>query len=328
MIAVSTALGNVMYMSDNTIMTLQNLFQAYLQYLEVEKGYSPRTLRSYGTFLARFLEWSDAHAPQDITQDAITNFRLRLVRHENGRLSKKTQNYHLIALRGFLRFLIKREYKTLAPDQVELAKVPERQIDFLDENEMERLLAAPSGEDLRALRDKALLEMLFSTGLRVSELCALNRYDVDFHKDEFSTRGKGGKIRVVFLSPAAKKTLSAYMETRPDTGDALFIGIPRSGNPSLALAKKDAGRIVPRTVERIVKYYALKAGIARKVTPHTLRHMLGTQLLKGGANLRAVQMILGHANVATTQIYTHYANEELKEVHKKFLKRKRSIDTD
>ena len=309
-------------MSDNVCMTLKDLLQTYLQYIEVEKGYSPRTLRSYGAFLTRFLEWTKLENPKDITSEQITAFRVQLLRHNNGALAKKTQNYHLIALRGFLRFLIKRGHTTLAPDQIELAKVPERQIDFLDENEMERLMAAPQGKELRALRDKALMEMLFSTGLRVSELCALNRYDVDFHKDEFSIRGKGGKIRVVFLSPAAKETLHAYMEARPDTGDALFIGIPRSGNPSLALAKKDAGRIVPRTVERIIKYYALKAGIARKVTPHTLRHMLGTQLLKGGANLRAVQMILGHANVATTQIYTHYANEELKEVHKKFLKRK------
>ena len=297
----------------------------YIQYLEVERGYSPRTIKSYSAFLERFLAWTKPAEPKDITKDTVHQFRVKLLHTEDpqrGPLSKKTQNYYLIALRGFLKYLIKNGHNTLPPDEIELAKVPERQIDFLDENEMERLLAAPSGNSLRDRRDKAILEVLFSTGLRVSELCALSRYNVDFSKSEFSVRGKGGTIRMVFLSPPAKESLQAYLDTRPDTHEAMFIGIPRGGED--ALHKQEHNEITPRTIERIVKKYATKAGIARKVTPHTLRHMLGTQLLRGGANLRAVQMILGHKNVSTTQIYTHYANEELKEAHAKFLKRKGS----
>lgn len=302
---------------------VDDLLAQYIQYLEVEKGYSPRTIKSYSAFLGRFLEWTQPSSPTDITKDTVHQFRVKLLRVEDpqrGPLSKKTQNYYLIALRGFLKYLIKNGHTTLPPDEIELAKVPERQIDFLDENEMERLLAAPSGTSLRDMRDKAILEVLFSTGLRVSELCSLSRYNVDFSKNEFSVRGKGGTIRMVFLSPQAKGALQAYLDIRPDTHEAMFIGIPRGGENTLH--KQEHNEITPRTIERIVKKYATKAGIARKVTPHTLRHMLGTQLLRGGANLRAVQMILGHKNVSTTQIYTHYANEELKEAHAKFLKRR------
>lgn len=303
---------------------MQDLLDQYIQYLEVERGYSERTLEGYGFFLKRFLEWAQPLSPQDITQDKVRDFRARLLRVKNANdkgLAKKTQNYHLIALRGFLRYLLKNGYKTMSPEEIELAKVPERQIDFLDENEVGRLLDAPEGSSLRDLRNRAIIEVLFSTGLRVSELCALGRYDVDFTKSEFSVRGKGGKIRVVFLSDSARSALQKYLETRPDVSSAMFIGIPRDES---SLAARESEPITPRTVERVVKKYAVKAGIARKVTPHTLRHMLGTELLRGGANLRAVQMILGHQNVSTTQIYTHYANEELKEVHKKFLRRKKS----
>lgn len=311
-------------------MGLKKLLQSYLQHLEVERGYSPRTLKVYHIFLARFLEWTKADKPEGITQETITDFRLKLNRFQDpqrGPLSKKTQNYYLIALRGFLKFLIKQGCQTFPPERIELAKVPERQIDFLDENEMERLMNAPQGNGLRPLRDRAMLEILFSTGLRVSELCALDRYTIDLAKDEFSVRGKGGKIRIVFLSPRAKKTLKEYLDARPDTNEALFIGIPRGDNLA-ALLRQEQNRMAVRTVERIIKKYATGAGIARKVTPHTLRHMLGTQLLRGGANLRAVQMILGHSNVSTTQIYTHYTNEELREAHKKFLKRETGQEKD
>ena len=306
---------------------MNKLLLEYLQYLEVERGYSERTLTGYGFFLKRFLEWARPLSPQEITQDKVREFRARLLHVKNAAgkgLAKKTQNYHLIALRGFLRYLIKNGHKTMSPEEVELAKVPERQIDFLDENEVGRLLDAPGGSTLRDLRDKAIIEVLFSTGLRVSELCSLGRYDVDFTKSEFSVRGKGGKIRVVFLSDNAKASLQKYLEARPDIGTCMFTGIPRDES---AQVKQESGPITPRTIERIVKKYAVKAGIARKVTPHTLRHMLGTELLRGGANLRAVQMILGHQNVSTTQIYTHYANEELKEVHKKFLRRRKPART-
>ncbi len=315
---------------------IKELTDSYLQYLEIEKGYSPRTIQNYRRFLEHFLAWSRLKNPQEITQDVIIQFRVHLAhegsRNANGEkasskavrpLSKKTQNYYLIALRGFLRFLIKRGYAVMPLENIELAKIPERQIDFLDESEMQRLMQAPQGKTLRDLRDKALLETLFSTGLRISELCVLDRRHLDLHKDEFSVRGKGGKIRIVFLSPPAKKALQEYLGARADTHEALFIGIPAGKNTASILAKQEDNRMVVRTAERIVKKYATKAGISRKVTPHTLRHMLGTQLLKGGANLRAVQIILGHSNIQTTQIYTHYADEELKEVHKQSLENKR-----
>src|SRR5487761_184543 len=193
-------------------MTIPEGVESYLQYLEIEKGYSPRTIQNYGRFLEHFAAWSKIKSPEDITQDVVIKFRVHLA-HEGGRLdgknaaqlSKKTQNYYLIALRGFLRFLIKRGYKVMPVENIELAKIPERQIDFLDENEMQRLMEAPKGTSMRDLRDKALLETLFSTGLRISELCSLDRKHMDLHKDELSVRGKGGKIRIVFLSPSAKK---------------------------------------------------------------------------------------------------------------------------
>ncbi|MBI4094158.1 tyrosine-type recombinase/integrase [Candidatus Kaiserbacteria bacterium] len=224
----------------------------------------------------------------------------------------------MIALRAFLKYLRKRDVESLQPERIELAKVGARDLDLMTAQELERLLKAPSGDSLMALRDRALLELLFSTGLRVSELCSLNA-EIDLSRDSFSIRGKGDKVRVVFLSPSAKKAVSDYLKQRGDMGEALFVSYGRAG--------KESGRITPRSVERIVKRYATEAGITSKVTPHTLRHSFATDLLENGADLRSVQALLGHANIATTQVYTHVTDKHLQDVHRAFHGKRRRSDT-
>lgn len=226
-------------------------------------------------------------------------------------LKKKTQNYYLIAIRSFLKYLRKRGIESYAPERIELAKVAERTIDLLSVQDLHRLLSAPGEENVKALRDKAILELFFSTGLRLSELCSLQR-DIDLTRDEMSVRGKGEKVRVVFISDEAKKAISAYLKKRTDMDDALFA----SGSKR---AREDGSqRLTPRSIERMVKHYAVKAGIMDKVTPHILRHSFATDLLYNGADIRSVQMMLGHSNISTTQIYTHITDSELRNVHKKF----------
>jgi len=300
---------------------LQGFIKNYLDYLEVERGRSKKTVENYSHYLERFLGWAKIGKPQDITPDLVREYRLFLNRTEDKfqkPLKKITQNYHVIALRNFLRYLAKRDIKSLSADKIELAKQSPRQVDFLEGDELERLLAAPEGASPRALRDKALLELLFSTGLRVSEMCKLNRNSVNLEKGEFSVRGKGEKIRVVFLSDRAKKAVEQYCETRKDIDSALFVRYPKSKNPELAQAKLKNLRLTPRSVERIVKHYSIKAGIAKKVTPHILRHSFATDLLTGGADIRSVQTMLGHSSITTTQIYTHITDRQLKEVYKAF----------
>ncbi|TSC72792.1 MAG: Tyrosine recombinase XerC [Parcubacteria group bacterium Gr01-1014_70] len=282
----------------------------YLEYLEIEKGRSKKTIDNYGRYLARFLKFSRLDDPRHITDEMVRKFRLTLNR-EN--LDKHTQNYHLIALRGFLKYLVKRGVKALPPEAIELAKTDQRDIDMVDASDLDRLLRSPSESTLRSLRDRALLELLFSTGLRVSELCSLDRDAVNPTKKEFSVRGKGGKIRVVFVSDSARAALARYLDKRGDISPALFIRISR-GQANM----KEPTRLTPRSVERIIKRYAAKAGISKKVTPHTLRHMFATDLLINGADIRSVQQMLGHANVATTQIYTHITDKQLREVHEAF----------
>lgn len=286
------------------------LISEYLEYLEIEKGRSKKTVDNYNRYVTRFLEFSRAHEPAHITDEAVRRYRLWLNRKN---LDRKTQNYHLIALRGFLKYLVKRNIKALAPEAIELAKTSERDIDIIDADDLERLLAAPDASTLIALRDRALLELLFSTGLRVSELCSLDRDMVNPKKNEFSVRGKGGKIRVVFVSDRTRGALKEYLNKRGDMSPALFVSAPR-GKANL----KDLSRLTPRTMERIIKHYAIKAGISKKVTPHTLRHMFATDLLLNGADIRSVQQMLGHANVATTQVYTHITDKQLREVHTAF----------
>jgi site-specific recombinase XerD len=227
-------------------------------------------------------------------------------------MKRNTQNYYLIALRAFLKFLRKRNIASLDPERIELAKVGARDLDLITADELNRLMKGPVGDSLQALRDRAILELFFSTGLRVSELCALNQ-DIDLSRDEFAVRGKGEKVRVVFLSPSAKKAVAAYLKARGDISDALFVSYPKA-----AKNRKDLPRLTPRSVERLVKQYAIKAGITRKVTPHVIRHSFATDLLENGADLRSVQALLGHANIATTQVYTHVTDKHLREVHKAF----------
>src|SRR3990170_512439 len=285
---------------------LDKLKREFLEYTEIEKGRSLNTVRNYDHYLSRFLEFSKAKKPSDITDSYIREYRLWLNRQtasSGDTLKKKTQNYYLIALRAFLKYLAKRGLKTLSPEVIELAKVGERSIDLITSEELVRLLNAPDTSALSGLRDKAILETLFSTGLRVSELCSLPR-DLDLASDEFAVRGKGEKVRVVFLSEKAKDSIRKYLSNRKDLdNDQMF-------------------PVTPRSVQRIIKHYAIKAGISKKVTPHVVRHMFATDLLSNGADLRSVQMLLGHANITTTQIYTHVTDKQLKDTHKKFHSRK------
>jgi site-specific recombinase XerD len=281
---------------------LNKLTKQFLEYMEIERGRALKTVENYDRYLQRFLKFSKIKKTEDITDDVVRKYRLYLNRQG---LKKKTLNYYLIALRNFLKYLGRVEIKSLPPERIELAKVGERQIDLISQDELERLLESPTGSDLKSLRNKAILELLFSTGLRVSELCSLNRENIDYKKSEFSIRGKGDKIRLVFLSDNAKKALKNYLDKRTDIEETLFVNLK-------------CGRLTPRSVERIVQYHAIKAGISKKVTPHIIRHCFATDLLWAGADLRSVQALLGHSNIATTQIYTHVTDKQLKEVHQAF----------
>lgn len=297
---------------------IKNLFQNYLDYLEIEKNRSLKTRENYEHYLKVFFKFGGIKSEKDVNIDKIKNFRLHLARMKNDKgeyLKKTTQAYYIIALRNFLKYLIKNDYDVLSPDKIELPKIPERQIKIVEYKDMERLLNAPQGDDLKSLRDKAILEILFSTGLRISELCSLDRR-IDIDRGEITVRGKGGKIRVVFLSDRAKKALKNYLDKRGDIEDALFISLNKNSS-------KIIGRILPRTAQRLVDFYGRKAGIFERISPHQLRHQFATDLLIGGADLRSVQELLGHSNIATTQIYTHLTNKELREVHKAFHGRRR-----
>jgi site-specific recombinase XerD len=297
---------------------IKDLKQDFLEYVEIEKGRSVKTVENYDHYLNRFLEFSKLKNAEDISENVMRNYRLWLNRQVGGNnrktnepLKKKTQNYHLIAFRAFLKYLSKRGVKTLSPEYIELAKTGDRHLDLITHEELRRLLEAPKGNDLKDLRDKAILELLFSTGLRVSELTSLSR-DLDLSADEFSIRGKGEKIRLVFLSQEAKTAIKKYLDKRTDVDDALFVKVEKKEK-----AKGEAA-LTPRSIERIVKYYAVKAGISKKVTPHVIRHCFATDLLSNGADLRSVQILLGHANIGTTQIYTHVTDSHLKKIHKEF----------
>jgi site-specific recombinase XerD len=293
--------------------TLASLKTQFLEYLEIEKGRSVKTVENYDRYLTRFLGHTKITSPSKLTEQAVREFRIYLNRQAgtSGTMKHKTQNYYMISLRAFLKYLRKREIESLNPERIELAKVGARDLDLITAQELERLMSGPKGNSLSDLRDRAILELFFSTGLRVSELCSLNR-DLDLTRDEFSIRGKGEKIRVVFLSPSAKKCIKEYLDKRGDIEDALFIQMGKNSKNAKDL------RLTPRSIERLVKKYATKAGITRKVTPHVIRHSFATDLLQNGADLRSVQALLGHANITTTQVYTHVTDSHLREVHKKF----------
>ncbi len=296
---------------------IQQLFQDFLTDMEVAKNRSKKTVENYRHYLERFLEWTKITAPADITDDLIRDYRLFLNRFQTDRgedLQKITQSYHIIAIRAFLKYLAKRDIKSLTPEKVEIGKISRKEIDFLEDEELARLLNTPSCENLNGLRDRAILHLLFSTGLRVSELTSLDRESINLDKDEFTVRGKGDKLRLVFLSQNAKNALRAYLDRREDIDASLFIRHDIKPNTS----DKETLRLTPRTVQRLVKKHALAAGIAHKVTPHMLRHGFATDLLENGADIRSVQTLLGHASITTTQIYTHVTNKQLKEIHQKY----------
>ncbi|MBL7141985.1 tyrosine-type recombinase/integrase [Patescibacteria group bacterium] len=323
---------------------LKKLITEFLEHLEIEKGSSQLTIRNYHFYLKRFLDQVQITSPNQITTEAVRKYRLWLSRLKNprgGNLCLATQNYHLIALRVFLKYLAKRDIKALAPEKIDLAKIGERQISFLEGSDLEKFLDAPlqiKQDDIIKLRDKAILELLFSTGLRVSELARLKKEDINLKKTEFSVQGKGGRWRVVFLSNQARYWLKKYLQARTDMEPGLFIRYDRAApRQSKALPagrqvgarqaktksdKVDKG-LTPRSIQRLVKKYAKVAGLTKRITPHSLRHSYGTDLLAGGADLRAVQELLGHKNITTTQIYTHVTDQHLKEVYQAFHGRRR-----
>lgn len=299
---------------------LAKLKTQFLEHLEIEKNRSRLTIRNYDLYLSRFLQYAAKHSaktPKDIDLDLVRDYRLWLNRQRGSQgreLKLVTQNYHIIALRSFLKYLAKRDIKSLPAEKLDLPKTPARQVEYLDSDDLEKLLQAPESEknDLLRLRDQAILETLFSTGLRVNELTTLKRTQINFKKDEFTVKGKGDKLRIVFLSPRAKEALKKYLDKRPDNSSALFV---RHNREKSIL---DNSPLTARSVQRLIKKYTLLAGVSTRITPHTLRHTMATDLLTAGADLRSVQEILGHASITTTQIYTHITNKRLKEVHQKY----------
>jgi len=298
---------------------INTLLTQYLDYLELEKNRSIKTRENYERYLKAFFEFNKIDKPIDITLDKVMQFRLHLAREskDGKNLKRITQSYYIIALRNFLKFLIKKDIETLSPDKIELPKIARRQIEIIEYQELERLLNAPDTNTFRGLRDKAILEVLFSTGLRVSELCNLDRY-INLQRGELAVRGKGEKLRVVFLSDRAKTAIKNYLDKRGDALDKLFISLAKEDKKAGAKPPKVIGKITSRAVQRLIDFYKRKAGIAKKITPHQIRHQFATDLLMNGADLRAVQELLGHSNISTTQVYTHITNKQLKEIHESF----------
>lgn len=306
----------------NETMNIDDCVTSFLQHAEVAKNQSQKTLENYGHYLGRFVEWMGTDATvSSVNLEKVQNYRVYLnrLKKDDGKdlLSVKTQNYHIIALRAFLKWCIKNDIQTLAPEKIDLSKIPERTVEYLDRDELERLFKAVTGKGVRGLRDTAILETLYSTGLRVSELTGLNREQADLVRREFMVRGKGKKPRIVFLSDRACEAINAYLKLREDNFKPLFLNYGR-GKKGDDISLGEKRRLSTVMVQNIVRGYARKAGIIKKVTPHVLRHSFATELLINGADIRSVQEMLGHASITTTQIYTHLTNKRLKEVHDKF----------
>jgi site-specific recombinase XerD len=311
-------------------MTLELLITEFLEYLEIQKGCSRLTIREYRHYLQRFHNWLNGNfpalEPEEINLELVRKYRLYLA-HLPARdglpLKRVTQSYHIVALRAFLRYLlVQRDILTLSPDKVELPKQSSRSIAFLNPEQMERLLSSPQISNIIGLRDRAILETLFSTGLRVSELVGLNCDQVDLERKEFGVKGKGNKIRVVFLSDTAAQWIERYLQARKDNFKPLFIR--HSGKVNIQKSGEKM-RLTVRSIQNIVAKYAKRAGLPIEATPHTLRHSFATDLLISGADIRSVQEMLGHESIRTTQVYTHVTNRHLKEIHQAFHSRNRHI---
>jgi len=303
---------------------LDKFIDQFLEYLEIERNASPQTLRNYRHYLIRFRNFLHDHSPSllnDVTQidlETIRKYRLFIARitDRRGEIIKKiSQNYHIITLRSFFKYLIKNDIKIIAPEKIELSKTESRSLKFLTPEQMETLLNQPDISNIRGLRDKAILEMLFSTGLRVSEIAKLNREQINLKTKEFGIIGKGGRARVVFLSESAVLAIQIYLKARNDDFRPLFV---RYSQGKDVLNKGERMRLSTRSIERVVENYVRTAGLPVKATAHTLRHSFATDLLQSGADLRSVQELLGHKNISTTQIYTHVTNPQLRAIHQKF----------
>lgn len=290
----------------------------FLEYLEIEQNRSQKTIANYDHYLTRLSDYAGDISVADINAELVRKWRLwlnRLGTNTSDELTPTTTNYHLIALRSFLKFCAKRDTPALAADKIELARTKRKQVTFLNEDELERVFAQPDITTLPGLRDRAILELLFTSGLRVSELVGLDRDHINLKRREFMVRGKGQKDRPIFVSPEAADWLQKYLDMRKDNTKPLFIRF--AGNKKIDLSG-NYHRLTARSVQRLVAHYALLAGITKHVSPHTLRHSFATNLLMNGADLRSVQAMLGHSNIATTQIYTHVTDPHLKSVHEQF----------
>jgi site-specific recombinase XerD len=314
---------------ENTVQRLYNglmanpmLYDAaveqFLEYLELEQNRSQKTIQNYSHYLTRLSDFAGEVKLADVDEELIRKWRLwlnRLGTNTSDELAKVTQNYHLIALRSFLRFCAKRGWEALAPDKIELARTKRPQVTFLNQEELSRLAGQPDTSTQNGLRDRAIIELLFSSGLRISELVNLDRDHINLSRREFMVRGKGQKDRPVFISPEAADWIKSYLDKRQDNAKPLFIRYSGSKKTDLS---GNFQRLTARSIQRMVSRYAKLAGITKHVSPHTLRHSFATDLLMNGADLRSVQAMLGHSNIATTQIYTHITDPHLKEVHSKF----------
>lgn len=300
---------------------LSDLTMDFIEYIEVERGRAKRTAENYHLYMERLQEFAGDITIDKIDAELVRKYRLWLNRYidEQGReLGRITQNYHLIALRSFLKYCGRRDIETLDAAKIDLPKVNKKQVSFLSFEEVSRLLSVVEIKSKSGLRDKAILELLFSGGLRVSELCNLNIDHINLKRREFTVRGKGQKDRPIFISPAAATALQDYLSSRNDSARPLFLNESRNISGADDPKNGEARRLTPRSIQRIVSSYSRQAGITKKVSPHTLRHSFATDLLMNGADLRSVQSLLGHSNIATTQVYTHITDPHLREVHSKF----------
>ncbi len=292
----------------------------FLEHLEVESGRSQKTIINYQLYLERFIDFAGDIPVDKITSELIRQYRLWLNRYKNDNtgesLSLITQSYHLIALRGLLTYLSRRDIKSLAADKIILPKTVRKQVTFLQYDEVLRMIEQIPTDTESGLRDRAIVELLFSSGLRVSELVNLNRDHINITRREFMVRGKGQKDRPVFISKGAAEHVSTYLNSRTDSLPALFLSYSkRTATPSTS---GDYRRLSARSIQRMVSKYARLAGITKHVSPHTMRHSFATDLLMNGADLRSVQSMLGHSNISTTQVYTHVTDQHLKDIHERF----------